>query len=401
MIILSYLMIICSGCAISLPTFKPYDFHKEIQNKTFEKKLDQLIIILDASISMTETYMGQEKFKSAILALHHINAALSAIRIPIGFHVLGTGACHFCERAQPLFHISPYQASRLDISQLKKINPGGETPLHNAIDSANNDFYACTGKMGLIIISDFNMNDDSIKNAFQPIINTYGNRLSICCLSVGTPKRAVELSRTLSSLQNNIQCLHAEQILSYNELKNFIQIFFLQPVYDHDLDNIPDKKDHCKNTPSGAWVDDLGCPKDSDNDGILDGLDRCKDTYKGAPVDENGCWSLPVLFYAQNQFYMTREQEKSLLPFVKLLEENHICVEIQGHADNSGSKQGRIDVSYKRAQSVMAYLLTLGLRHYQLKIKGLGASIPMDHRHAMIKNASQRRVTFEVIECPK
>lgn len=401
MVILLYLIITCSGCVIRQPTFKPYNFHEELQNKAFEKKIDQLVVILDASISMTEPYMGQEKFKTAIVTLHHINASLSAIRTPIGFHVLGTGSCHFCENEQQLFHISPYQDSRLDISQLTKINPGGETPFHDAILAVKEDFQASKGNIGLIVISDFDMNDASINIAFQSIINTYGNRLSICCISVGDPERTVELSQTLSSLRNSIKILYAEQLLSYKELKNFVQFFFLQPIYDHDLDSIPDKNDQCKNTPSGAWVDTSGCPKDSDNDGVFDGLDRCNNTYKGASVDENGCWQLPVLFYEQNQFYMTRKQEMSLLPFVKILEDNHVCIEIQGHSDQSGSKKNRLDVSYKRAQSVMAYLLSLGLRHYQLKTKGFGASIPIDHRHAKIKNATQRRVTFEVINCQK
>jgi OOP family OmpA-OmpF porin len=399
LLLLSYLVVISSGCAVSQPTFEPYDFHKELQKKTVEQKLDQLVIILDASISMTEPYMGQEKFKTAILILHYINAALSSIRVPIGFYVLGTGACHFCEKSLPLFHISPYQQSRLQINQLKKINPGGETPLQNALVAVKNEFQFCNGKMGLIVISDFEMDDLSIKKALHPLINLYNNRLSLCFLSVGTSGRTIELSRSLSSLHNNIQCLHSDQILSYNVLKQFTQQFFLKPIYDHDLDGVPDKRDHCKNTPSGAWIDDRGCPKDSDNDGVFDGLDQCNDTYKGASVNKDGCWILPVLFYAQNQFYMTGEQEKKLSSFVKIIKENHICIEIQGHADSSGSKQNNYDVSFKRAQSVKAYLLSLGLRHYQMQIKAFGASTPIDHRHALLKNATQRRVTFEVIDC--
>ena len=396
---ISYLVFVSSGCATSLTTFEPYDFHEELQKKTFEKKIDQLVIILDASISMTEPYMGQEKFKTAILTLHHINAALSEIRIPVGFHVLGTGVCHFCEKSQALFHISPYQKSRLNFNQLQKINPGGETPLSNALIDVRQNFQTSKGKTGLIVISDFEMNDNSIINAFQSLINESDSLLSICCITVGIPQRSIELSRTLSQLKNNIQCLHADQLLSHKGLKGFVEHFFLQPVYDQDMDGIPDKNDRCENTLSGAWVNANGCPKDSDNDTVFDGLDNCNNTYPGAMVDNKGCWQLPVLFYERNQFYMTRKQEKSLKSFVKILEKNHICIEIQGHADKSGSKQENQDVSFKRAQSVMAYFLSMGLRHYQMQIKTFGASIPMNHQHAQHKNATQRRVTFKVIDC--
>jgi len=400
-VILLCLVIVYTGCSINPATFKPYDFYKELQNKTLERKLDQLVIILDTSISMIEPYMGQEKFKTAILTLHHINASLSTIKVPIGFHVLGTGSCHFCKKTRHLFHITPYDHAKLDINQLKKINPGGETPLKKAILEIRKEFRLYKGKKGLIVISDFEMNHDSVKKAFQPLINKYGQQISVCCIQVGPKERTGDLARILTSLHPGIQCIHAEQVLSYNNLKHFVQDFFLQPLYDHDHDGVPDKLDHCHNTPSGAWVDAKGCPKDTDNDGVFEGIDQCNNTYKGAPVNEKGCWQLPALFYSKNQLFMTRKQEKKLASFVEIIKKNHICIEIQGHTDHVGSKKNNMTVSFKRAQSVMAYFLSLGLRHYQMQIKALGASVPIDHQHATFKNATQRRVTFEVVECQK
>jgi len=384
---------------ISPQTFVPYDFREELQNQTVELKIDQLVIVLDASISMIDPYMGQEKFQTAILTLHHINASLSKIQIPIGFYVLGTGACHFCEKAQPMFHMSPYQESRLDIKHLKRIHPGGETPFYKALDAVNQEFQSCKGKLGLLIISDFEMKNVHIKSALIPLIHQYGRRLSIRCLTVGRPGRTVELSRELTSLHYDMHCLHADQLHTEMELKNFVQTFFLQPIFDKDLDGVPDKKDLCEKTPLKAWVDSNGCPKDSDSDGVFDGLDQCQNTYKGANVSENGCWQMPVLFYDHNQFFMTHKQEETLHAFAKIIKNNNICIEIQGHADASGSQQKNIDISYKRAQSVMAFLLSLGLRHYKMKIKGFGASVPIDHRHAQIKHSTQRRVTFKEIDC--
>ena len=58
---------------------------------------------------------------------------------------------------------------------------------------------------------------------------------------------------------------------------------------DTDGDGVPDKRDKCPATPTGATVDASGCPHDTDGDGVLDGLDKCPDTPKGATVDANGC----------------------------------------------------------------------------------------------------------------
>ena len=58
---------------------------------------------------------------------------------------------------------------------------------------------------------------------------------------------------------------------------------------DTDGDGVPDKKDKCSNTPTGAQVGLDGCPLDSDGDGVFDGLDQCTGTQKGARVDSKGC----------------------------------------------------------------------------------------------------------------
>jgi outer membrane protein OmpA-like peptidoglycan-associated protein len=58
---------------------------------------------------------------------------------------------------------------------------------------------------------------------------------------------------------------------------------------DTDGDGVPDRKDKCPSTPTGARVDATGCPTDADGDGVFDGLDQCPDTPKGATVDAKGC----------------------------------------------------------------------------------------------------------------
>lgn len=65
--------------------------------------------------------------------------------------------------------------------------------------------------------------------------------------------------------------------------------FFLTGARDSDGDGVKDKYDQCPDTPTGALVDEYGCPLDSDGDGVYDGLDACPDTPRGAVVDITGC----------------------------------------------------------------------------------------------------------------
>jgi opacity protein-like surface antigen len=67
-----------------------------------------------------------------------------------------------------------------------------------------------------------------------------------------------------------------------------VNYYFGKPG-DQDKDGVPDRFDHCSDTPIGAKVGVNGCPLDSDNDGIYDGLDKCPDTPEGVKVDVNGC----------------------------------------------------------------------------------------------------------------
>jgi len=62
-----------------------------------------------------------------------------------------------------------------------------------------------------------------------------------------------------------------------------------RPRVDRDGDGVLDRRDACPDTPSGARVDEAGCPLDGDHDRVPDDVDRCPDTPKGAAVDAGGC----------------------------------------------------------------------------------------------------------------
>ena len=61
------------------------------------------------------------------------------------------------------------------------------------------------------------------------------------------------------------------------------------PPADSDGDGVPNRKDECPDTPSGAVVGVEGCPSDADGDGVYNGLDRCAGTAERTPVDAQGC----------------------------------------------------------------------------------------------------------------
>jgi opacity protein-like surface antigen len=101
------------------------------------------------------------------------------------------------------------------------------------------------------------------------------------------------LTRALTSFTNEKNVVGAgpgELDLPKGTLEIYLGVnYYFGKPKDQDKDGVPDRLDHCSDTPVGAKVDADGCPLDSDGDGIYDGLDKCPNTPPGVKVDANGC----------------------------------------------------------------------------------------------------------------
>jgi len=87
-----------------------------------------------------------------------------------------------------------------------------------------------------------------------------------------------------------------------------------------------------------------------------------------------------------------------------LLEANpELIVEIQSHTDNKGSDQYNEKLSQKRAESVVNYLISKGIKPEQLRAKGYGESVPVaanenpDGSDNPEGRAQNRRTDFKII----
>ncbi len=217
---------------------------------------------------------------------------------------------------------------------------------------------------------------------------------------------------------------------------------------DSDNDGVFDGLDQCADTPSGAVVDARGCPRDSDNDGVPDGIDQCADTPSGSKVDARGC---TLVTDADNDGV---PDEKDLCPFtaanvkvdsegcpielsvreIELLDKGRITerniqfetakwnllpesnpvldeigailiqwprlrIEIGGHADARGSDAYNLDLSEKRANTVLEYLIAKypQITREQYNSKGYGEQAPVANNKTIEGMAKNRRVEFKVL----
>lgn len=185
---------------------------------------------------------------------------------------------------------------------------------------------------------------------------------------------------------------------------------------DEDKDGVPDGIDECPNTPVLASVDAKGCPIDSDNDGVYDGQDLCPSTPAGAKVDKDGCpieiseKEIELLdtgkITVRNINFETAKWE--ILPESRpvldeigriLIQWPQLRIEIGGHADARGSDKYNLDLSQKRAQAVLDYILAnfQQIEGRQYTAVGYGESQPVATNKTVEGMAKNRRVEFKVL----
>ena len=138
-------------------------------------------------------------------------------------------------------------------------------------------------------------------------------------------------------------------------------------------------------------------PGDADGDGVTDGKDACPGTPKGVAVDERGCWAMSddVLFdidksVIKSEFAPELDQTKKIFDDYPTMK-----VQIEGHADNTGTDAYNQTLSEKRAKAVKAYLVDkVEIDPSRLSTVGYGESKPAVANDTKANRTKNRRVEF-------
>ncbi len=147
-------------------------------------------------------------------------------------------------------------------------------------------------------------------------------------------------------------------------------------------------------------------PADSDHDGVLDDADKCPDTPRGVAVDTDGCprkgsITLEGVNFEVNSATLTADS-RTVLDRVAddLRKYPRLKIELQGHTDSTGSDAYNLDLSQRRASSVMKYLMDAGVPASQMTARGYGESEPIADNKTADGKARNRRVVMKVLENP-
>jgi OmpA-OmpF porin, OOP family len=171
---------------------------------------------------------------------------------------------------------------------------------------------------------------------------------------------------------------------------------------DTDGDGVSDSRDQCPNTPAGAKVDEKGCEFDSDGDGVVDSADKCPGTPKGDRVDAAGCSfkeeiKLPGVVFESGKSDLKPESLPVLEGAIATLKRYpEIKVEVAGHTDSRGSDALNLDLSARRAESVLKYLRDGGITN-AMSSRGYGERQPIASNTSDEGRQQNRRVVLRVL----
>jgi len=179
------------------------------------------------------------------------------------------------------------------------------------------------------------------------------------------------------------------------------------PDLDNDADGIPDDQDACPDTPEDVdgYMDEDGCPDDdNDGDGVIDSMDQCPDTPVGIAVDSLGCPEVArieaelilhgVTFNSGSTDLAPTSYATLDSVALSLKAYPDVMLEVQGHTDSQGAADKNLMLSQERAESVVAYLVAMGIDPSRLTPIGYGEDLPIAPNDTPEGRAQNRRVTL-------
>jgi OOP family OmpA-OmpF porin len=189
------------------------------------------------------------------------------------------------------------------------------------------------------------------------------------------------------------------------------------PPSDRDHDGIFDTEDACPDEPGIRTTDPKtnGCPRrDRDNDGIFDDEDACPDVPGVRTTDPktNGCPPAgdqvrlegdkivlgEIIHFDLDSPRVRHESWGIIKKVADFMNANPdiIEIDIEGHADESGSEEHNMVLSRDRAASVKQLLVRFGIDDKRITSHAYGESRPRVPGHAEEARRQNRRVEFTV-----
>ena len=361
-ILSSALLVSCA--AQQVQTQAPFTPHK-FETDQYQPKVDNFIIIFDASTSMMDKYNGQRKLDYARDIVSHMNRTIPDFKYAGALRTFGQGECLPGDSTSKIYGLTAYSEAGLEQALNKIKCVGGITPMGTALDAATGDLKTAQGKIAAIVVGDGKDTGTAPVPAAEKMKKQFGDRLCIYTVLIGNdPGGKANMDQIAKAGQCGFS-VNADQIASSGDMADFVEKVFLTKA--------PKKVA----APPPAAPPAPAKPKDSDNDGVYDDVDSCPNTPAGARVDRNGCWVLPTVLFDTDKWNIDKFYYLDLQEVWVVMKNNPgVKMQFQGHTDSRGGTKHNQILSENRARAVMEYLVKKGIGKERLSTIGYAATSP-------------------------
>lgn len=343
------------GCAMQGSVRQPPLQTQPMASDMWRQKADNLVFVLDASSSMTKEYNGYEKFSIARNVVAHFNQTMPDLPIKAELRSFGH-APEFSERVSVLsYGLCAYSREGL-ADALETITPaGGASPLAKSLKLAGEDVKAAQGNIALVVISDGKDMGNAPLEAAAALKALYGDRLCLHTVLVGDDGAGRALLDGISQASGCGQAVTADDVASGPAMERFVTAVLLEKA-------------------GQAPAPRAACPE----------------------MSKAGTWVFKDIKFEIDKDVLMPSAYPTLEEIVRILTDHpEISVEIQGHTDSTASKAHNMELSLRRAQTVMIYLQNKGIGASRMTAQGYGESRPLDTNDTAEGRSNNRRVELK------
>lgn len=374
------------GCAApQVQSTKSLFSPSQLQADQYQPKVDNFVVILDTSSSMSDEYSGYSKFKIAQDYLSALNQTLPELNYNGALRTFGTIADVPNKSTLLVYGPTRYSTAGFELALNGVKGFGEDSSLHlaKAIAVTGKDLTSAQGTNAIIIVSDGENMDQMPVRATQNLKDQLGDRVCVYTIRIGDdPAGTKKMEKIAATGACGFPVVVVDHETS-DTMGDLVERIFLAKAE--------------KPAPKPIQVVK---PMDSDGDGVSDDKDQCPNTPIGANVDARGCWTYAaVVLFDYDSAEIKSEAYPMLNKASNILKKNsEVNFQVDGHTDSKGPAEYNMKLSKKRANAVKEYLVSKGVDAKRLTIKGFGVTKPAASNDTKEGRAKNRRVELTPVQ---
>jgi len=366
-----------------------------------QEKVDNFLVILDASGSKFLPYNAQIKLKIAKDIVRRLNQKTPNRHLVGGLRRYGFEAGAWSVHTALIYGVANYSrdafASAIEIVRWA----GGKSPLSLAIDKASDDLQSTVGNIALIIVSDGKIYEGDPIDAAHRIKGKYGDRICIYTAQVGNLPWGWDILDKVAKAGGCGYATTSDCLADDKNMTDWADDIFNRghkmkcrpeppPPPPAPVEPPPSRERAAEMPPAAPGP----CP-DEDGDGVCDDRDRCPGTPKGARVDENGCWIIDKVQFDLDRYTIKPEYFSVIDEVIRVMKLNPgLKMKIEGHTCIIASEQYNMKLSHNRAIAVLDYMLKQGIESERLSVEGFAFHKPTASNKSREGRIANRRAEF-------